>query len=114
MGPAGANVSWDVLVTEFVTNDVVSWKTEPDSLIQHDGVVRFAETRDGTTTIDLTMTYNPLAGALAYSLASVLGTDPQVMLDQELARMKTVLESGITPHNVPQPSDTVPIKGNVS
>ena len=109
--PAGANVSWDVFVTDFVENDVVAWETEPDSLIQHGGVVRFMDNRDGTTTIHVMMAYNPLAGALAYSLASVLGTDPQTMLDEELARMKTVLESGITPHNVPQAvGDTVPAK----
>ena len=110
-GPAGANVSWDVFVTDFVENDVVAWETERDSLIQHGGVVRFMDNRDGTTTIHVMMAYNPLAGALAYSLASVLGMDPQTMLDEELARMKTVLESGITPHSVPQPvGDTVPAK----
>jgi hypothetical protein len=44
------------------------------------------------------MTYNPLAGAFAHSLAALLGTDPETLLDDELARMQTVLESGMTPH----------------
>jgi uncharacterized membrane protein len=101
-GPSGANVSCDALVTEYVPNEVLAWQTEPGSLIDHGGMVRFTKNGDGTTTVRVQMTSNSLAGALAYRLASLLGTDPETLLDDEMARMKTVLESGITPHPIPE------------
>jgi len=97
-GPAGANISWDAIMTEYVPNEVMAWKTEPGSLVDHAGTIRFTDKGDGSTTVHVHMTYNPLAGAIAHSLASLLGTDAETLLDEELARMKTVLESGITPH----------------
>ena len=97
-GPAGANISWDTILTEYVPNQVLAWETEPGSLIDHSGRIRFTDNGDGTTAVQVQMTYNPLAGAFAHSLAALLGTDPETLLDDELARMQTVLESGMTPH----------------
>ena len=104
-GPAGAHLSWDATVTEYAPNQVLAWKTEPGSLVDHAGVVRFTDNGNGTTTIHVQMTYNPLAGAVAHSFASLLGTDPESLMEEELARMKTVLESGSAPHPVPPQTD---------
>ena len=104
-GPAGANISCEAIVTDYAPNEVLAWQTEPGSLIQHAGTIRFTKTGDGATTVHVQMSYNPLAGAVADSLASLLGTDPETLLDEELARMKTVLESGITPHALHEKTD---------
>jgi hypothetical protein len=67
----------------------LAWKTEPDSAIQHAGIVKFTDNGDETTTIHLRMTYNPPAGALAHGLASLVGSDPKTLLDEDLMRMKS-------------------------
>lgn len=101
-GPGGATVTWNAVLTRFVPNQELAWKTEPDSAVEHAGIVRFMENKDGTTTVNLRMTYNPPAGAIGHGVATLLGEDPKHLLDEDLQRMKTVIETGVTPRDAKQ------------
>jgi uncharacterized membrane protein len=105
-GPAGAPVEWDAVVTNYMPNESLGWKTEPASPIQHTGIVRFESNADGGTRIDIRMSYNPVAGGLGHAVAAIFGADPKKEMDQDLARMKTMIETGIPPHDAARRDET--------
>ena len=44
-GPAGAQVEWDSCVVRKERPRIISWKSEPDSPVQHAGSVRLHPAR---------------------------------------------------------------------
>lgn len=98
-GPGGVPVEWNAVVTNYVPNQSLGWKTAPDSPIQHAGIVRFEPNPDGTTRLEIKMSYNPVAGALGHAVATLFGADPKSEMDADLVRMKTMIETGIPPHD---------------
>jgi uncharacterized membrane protein/osmotically-inducible protein OsmY len=101
-GPAGAPIEWDAEITSYVQNQRLGWRTLPGSPIQHAGIVLFERNPDGTTRLNVRMSYNPVAGALGHAVASLLGSDPKSEMDEELLRMKTMIETGVPPHDAAQ------------
>jgi uncharacterized membrane protein len=95
-GPAGTPVEFDALITKQVPNQVIAWKSLPDQTVQSAGIVRFDPNPDGGTRITVQMSYNPPAGALGHAVASLFGVDPKRAMDEDLARLKTLLEQGKT------------------
>jgi uncharacterized membrane protein len=98
-GPAGAPVEWHATSTEYVPNRSIGWKTTPDSRVQHKGIVRFESNADGSTRVDIRLSYNPVAGGLGHAVAAMFGADPKTQMDEDLARMKTLIETGRPPHD---------------
>jgi uncharacterized membrane protein len=103
-GPAGTTVRWDAVTTDLVPNERIAWKSVEGAVIEHAGVIRFAPTADGATTIDIKMSYNPPAGAVGHAVATILGRDPKHQMDDDLARLKTTIETGIPPRDAAQPA----------
>jgi uncharacterized membrane protein len=50
-------------------------------------------------TVNIKMSYNPPAGAIGLSLAALFGSDPKALMDDDLVRMKTMIETGKAPHD---------------
>ena len=95
-GPAGLPVEWDAVVTDWVANELISWKSVEGSTVQTAGRVRFRPTADGSTEIDVQLSYNPPAGALGHAVASLFGADPKRAMDEDMVRLKSLLEEGKT------------------
>jgi uncharacterized membrane protein len=95
-GPAGVSVAWDSEVTENVPNELIAWRTVPGSAMRNAGIVRFERNPDNGTRVHMLMSYNPPGGALGHVLASIFGSDPKAVMDEDLARMKSLLEVGKT------------------
>jgi uncharacterized membrane protein len=104
-GPAGAPVEWDAVLTNYIANQSLGWETAPESAIQHTGIVRFEPNADGSTRLDVRMSYNPVAGALGHAVAALFGADPKNEMDQDLARIKTMIETGTPPHDAARKKD---------
>lgn len=100
IGPMGASFQWDTVTTSYEPNKKIAWRTEPGAVIQHAGIARLQPNPDGTTTVDIKLSYNPVAGALGHAVASVLGADPKHQLDEDMVRMKTYTEIGVVPHDI--------------
>jgi uncharacterized membrane protein len=103
-GPAGTTVRWDAVTTALIANELIAWKSVEGSVIEHAGVIRFTPTADGATTIDIKMSYNPPAGAVGHAVATILGRDPKHQMDDDLARLKTTIETGIPPRDAARPA----------
>jgi len=95
-GPAGVSVEWDAVVTRFVPNEVLAWKSEPGSIIANAGILRFQPEGPNRTRVDIRLSYNPPGGALGHALATLLGASPKWIMDEDLLRLKSLLEVGKT------------------
>jgi uncharacterized membrane protein len=95
-GPAGIPVEFDTEETRHEPNEAIAWRTVPNSQVAHAGLVRFTSHDDGSTGVDVRMAYNPIAGALGHLVAELFGVDPRRALDDDLARLKSLLEEGKT------------------
>jgi uncharacterized membrane protein len=95
-GPAGIPIEWDAVVTDWVPQQFIGWTSVEGSTIDTTGQVRFRPGPGGSTEIDIRMEYSPPAGAAGHAIASLLGTDPGRAMDDDLVRLKTLLEEGKT------------------
>ena len=93
-GPAGAPIEFDAEVSAFVPDEAFGWQTVEGSPVAHMGIVHFTPADGGRTRVHIRMSYNPPGGWLGHGLAAAFGVDPKSSLDADLARMKTLLETG--------------------
>jgi uncharacterized membrane protein len=92
VGPAEVPVAWDAVVTDWVPNQFIGWESVEGSMVQTTGRVRFRSTPDGGTRIEVQLSYSPPAGAAGHAKASLFGADPKQAMDEDLGRLKTLLE----------------------
>jgi uncharacterized membrane protein len=93
---------WDAEITERVPDEVLAWRSVPGAVIANAGIVRFERCPDGSTRLDLRMSYNPPAGAVGHAVASIFGADPKHALDDDMVRFQSLLERGkTTAHGAP-------------
>jgi uncharacterized membrane protein len=95
-GPAGAPVEFDAMITKQVPNQIIAWKSLPDQTVKSAGIVRFDPNPEGGTRVTVRMSYNPPAGVLGHAVASLFGVDPKKAMDEDLVRLKSLLETGKT------------------
>jgi uncharacterized membrane protein len=95
-GPAGISISWDAEITDMKKNERLAWKSVSGSTVDTGGVVRFTPGPNGGTQVSIRMSYTPPAGFLGHSLAWLFGSDPKREMDDDLMRLKSLLEYGKT------------------
>jgi uncharacterized membrane protein len=95
-GPAGSKVEFDAIVTENKPDQVIAWETTPGSTVQHSGQVHFTEAGQQSTQVSVNMAYTPPAGVAGAAVATLFGKDPKSEMDEDLARMKSLIEEGKT------------------
>lgn len=103
-GPAGVPVQFDAEESVKIRNERFGWRTIEGSVVAHSGVVRFEPAGGGRTRVQVRMSYNPPGGWLGHEVAAAFGVDPKSSLDADLARMKTLLETGRVPRDAAQPA----------
>ena len=101
-GPAGVPVEWEAVVTQIAPKEVLAWKSVEGSTVEQSGVTRFRQNADGSTRLDIKMSYNPPAGYVGHTVAELFGRDPKSEMDDDLMRMKTFLETGVRAHDAAQ------------
>lgn len=94
-GPAGLPLQFETVTTRVVPDREVSWTTLPEQPIEHTGSVRFALEAGGTR-VDIFLSYRPPGGAIGHAVAHLLGWDPKARIDDDMVRMKALLEDGQT------------------
>jgi uncharacterized membrane protein len=93
-GPAHTTVSFEAETIELEPDRVLAWRTLPSQQIDHEGRVRFEKIDDATTRVTVRMTYRPPGGVVGHAIAHILGWDPKSRIDDDLVRMKGLLEDG--------------------
>jgi len=91
-GPAGVDVEWDARLMRFIPNQAIGWRSTDGSAVPNEGEIRFDTNIDGTTRVDIKLSYEPPAGAVGHGIAKMFGSDPGSEMDQDLLNVKTLLE----------------------
>ena len=95
-GPAGVPVEWDSELLNVVENREMTWRSVEGSAVQNTGRIRFEEDGDGTR-VHVLIKYQPPGGVVGHAVAKVFGTDPASEMDDDLNRMKSLIETGQVP-----------------
>jgi uncharacterized membrane protein len=90
-GPGGVPIEWDAVLTEQVPGEILAWRSRPGSMLENAGAVRFRREGEGTR-VDLRLCYSPPAGGAGQAVAELLGADPRQRLNEDLGRLKALLE----------------------
>lgn len=102
-GPGGMSVEFDAVITRLVPNELIAWKTVDGASVAHAGIVRFEADAVFGTRVQIRLSYSPPAGAVGHAVAALLGADAKSMMDDDLARMKTLIETGNPPRDAARP-----------
>ena len=102
-GPAGINVEWDARVINEVENKVIGWQSLTGSTIATAGSVNFDETERGTI-VRVHLQYSPPGGKLGAAVAYMLGEEPNLQIQEDLRRFKSLMEAGEIPTTEGQPT----------
>jgi uncharacterized membrane protein len=95
-GPGGVAVEWDAEITEVTPMRVLAWSGVPGSAVENTGNVRFDSNAHNGTRLTIQLSYQPPAGAMGHALAKLFGSDPKRAMDEDLVRLKSLLEVGKT------------------
>jgi uncharacterized membrane protein len=90
-GPGGVPIEWNATLTQQIPNEVIAWRSEAGSMLENAGIIRFSASGSGTR-VDLRLCYHPPAGGAGQAVAELLGSDPRAKLNEDLGRMKALLE----------------------
>ena len=91
-GPAGTEVNWYANITEDEPGRAISWQAEEKADVPNSGRILFSETPQGKTLIEVTLTYQPPAGAVGQAIAAAFGENPEKQITDDLKNFKKSIE----------------------
>ncbi len=92
-GPAGKLVEWDAEVYNEKPNELIAWRSL-EGEVTNAGSVRFEDVGERGTVVRVVLNYNAPGGKLSAFVAKLLGGEPGQMIEDDLRRLKQILEAG--------------------
>ena len=94
--PGGGDVEWDAEITEDRPNELIAWRSVgPNSDVENSGAVQFRTAPgDRGTEVIVSVEYDPPGGKAGSIFSKLLGEDPALQIEDELRRLKQVIETG--------------------
>lgn len=93
--PFGKDVEWDAEITEETPGERIAWRSTGKATVPNAGTVRFTPAPDGESTeVNVVLAYEIPGGAVGKAVAKYFGEEPHQQLDDDLRRLKQVLETG--------------------
>lgn len=88
-------VSWDAVVTKYVPNVVIAWRSLPGSVVDMAGLIRFTPLSPTRTHLEMDITYARASGdeRLKDALHAFVAAKPARRLEETLRRTRLYLES---------------------
>lgn len=104
-GPAGSTLEWDAEIINEKENELIGWRSLSGSQIANAGSVHFREREGGRgTTVTIALQYEPPGGTVGAAFAKLMGRSPDAQIDEDLRRLKQLLETGVIATTEGQPS----------
>ncbi len=97
-GPAGVPVEWDAELLNVSEDREMTWRSMEGSEVYHVGRVRFEPDGAGTR-VHVQLKYAPPGGVIGHVVARAFGTDPRSEMDDDLLRLKSLIETGRVPRD---------------
>jgi uncharacterized membrane protein len=93
--PFGSDVEWDAEIIDETPGEKIAWRSTGDADVPNAGTVRFVPAPDGVSTeVHVVLVYDIPGGAVGKAVAKYFGEEPHQQLDDDLRRLKQVLETG--------------------
>ena len=102
-GPAGTRVEWDAEVYNEKPNELIAWRSL-EGEVTNAGSVRFDDAGERGTVVRVVLNYNAPGGKFSALIAKLLGGEPGQMIEDDLRRLKQILETGEVASIEGQPS----------
>jgi uncharacterized membrane protein len=93
-GPAGTSIEWDAVIHNEIDDELIAWRTRPGADVSSAGSVHFTPVGQDATEVHVVLSYNPPAGRLGAAVAKILGEEPSKQIEDDLRRLKQVMDSG--------------------
>ena len=97
-GPAGVPIEWDSELLNVSDNREMTWRSVEGAAVSHTGRVRFEPDGDGTR-VHVQLRYAPMGGVIGHVVAKAFGVDPKSEMDDDLQRLKSLVETGRVPRD---------------
>ncbi|MET8045527.1 SRPBCC family protein [Micromonospora sp. NPDC005215] len=93
--PFGKNVEWDAQIVDETPGEKIAWRSTGNADVPNAGTVRFVPAPDGVSTeVHVVLSYDIPGGAIGKAVARYFGEEPHQQLDDDLRRLKQVMETG--------------------
>jgi uncharacterized membrane protein len=93
--PFGSEVAWDAEITDDTPGERLGWRSTGDADVPNAGTVRFVAAPDGVSTeVHVALVFDIPGGVVGKAVAKYFGEEPHQQLDDDLRRLKQVLETG--------------------
>lgn len=92
--PAGTRVEWDAEIHNEIPGELIAWRSLPGADVNNAGSVHFEPAGGNATRVRVVLSYEPPAGRLGAAVATLFGEEPAQQVEEDLRRLKQVLESG--------------------
>jgi uncharacterized membrane protein len=93
--PFDRTVEWDAEITDDLPGERIGWRSVGEPDVPNSGKVWFVPAPDGVSTeVHVLLVYDIPGGALGKALAKYFGEEPHQQLDDDLRRLKQIVETG--------------------
>ncbi len=93
--PAGKTFAVETRVVREIDNELIAWRSTPESEIETEGRVTFEDAPgERGTRVGLIIAYKPVGGVAGKMLAKLLRRSPELQARHDLKRFKMLLETG--------------------
>jgi uncharacterized membrane protein len=103
-GPDGDALEWEAEILEDRPGELIAWRSRPGALVHHAGAVRFRPAPGARgTEVRLDVEFEPPGAPLVRALSQLFGAAFEYVVDEDLRRLKQLLEAGETATTRGQP-----------
>ena len=102
--PRDKLIHWDAEIIEDRPNELISWRSLPGADVENAGSVWFKPAPgERGTVVKVALKYAPPAGTLGLVISKLWGRDAATQIEEDLFRLKSLLEAGEAPSVQGQP-----------
>lgn len=112
LSPSGDVMAWDAVVTKYVPNVVIAWRSVPGSVVDFAGVLRFAPFGGNRTRVAVDICYDPCHTGFHDAVSALVHARRQDELRQDLSRASGYLHAAPPPRlaeETPEEAPTEPL-----
>jgi uncharacterized membrane protein len=104
-GPPGLDAEWEAEIINEIPNELIGWRSIEGSRVNNAGSVHFTPLPGGRgTEVKVVLRYDPPAGKLGALVSRMFGEDPAWQVQEDLRRLKMLMETGEIATTWDQPS----------
>jgi len=96
-GPSGSRFEWDAEIINEIPGELIGWRTLDGADVISAGSVRFKAAPHRGTEVRVRLQYEPPAGKIGSTIAWLLGHEPSQTIQEDLRRLKQLMEAGEAP-----------------